>query len=197
MSSADSITLLKERLIAGDEQSVNAIWERFFPELVQVARRQLAGQRRSDADEEDAVLSAFASFCRAAAENRFPNLRDRESLWRLLSQMTRRKVVDLIRRRQRLKRAKGRVGGESALAHAGGLGQVADDSLTPDQCALVHDECRRLLDLLADPSLEQLALLKGDGYTNKEIADQMDCSVATVERRLRLIRKKWEKVQLL
>ena len=105
MSRTDSITLLIDRLIAGDEQAVEAVWERLFPQLVQLAGRQLAGQRRSDADEEDAALSAFASFCRAAAQNRFPNLRDRESLWRLLSQMTRRKVVDLIRRRQRLKRA--------------------------------------------------------------------------------------------
>jgi RNA polymerase sigma factor (sigma-70 family) len=196
MSRADSVTKrLIDRLIAGDEQAVEVIWDRFFPQLVRLARRQLAGQRRSDADEEDAALSAFASFCKAARQNRFPNLRDRESLWRLLSQMTRRKVVDLLRRRQRSKRGKDRVRGDSALRYPGGLGQVPDDGITPELCALLHDECRRLLDLLGDPRLQQLALLKGDGYTNKEIADQMHCSVATVERRLRLIRKKWEQVQ--
>jgi DNA-directed RNA polymerase specialized sigma24 family protein len=55
------------------------------------------------------------------------------------------------------------------------------------------DEYRRLLDRLGDDKLRKLALLKMEGYTSAEIAKQFGCAVATVERRLRLIRGTWEK----
>ena len=38
----------------------------------------------------------------------------------------------------------------------------------------------------------QKSQAKLEGYTNDEIAGQLGCSVRTVERRLRLIRKKWQ-----
>lgn len=55
------------------------------------------------------------------------------------------------------------------------------------------DECRRLLNLLGDPELRELALAKMEGYTNAECAAKLGCAEVTVERRLRLIRKHWEK----
>ena len=115
MPNADSITPLIQGIKSGDEQAVHAVWDRLFPQLCAVAGRHLLGQRRTDEDEEDVALSAFASFCRAAKGNRFPDLADRDGLWRLLSEMTRRKAVDLIRHRHGLKRGGGREGGESAL----------------------------------------------------------------------------------
>ena len=47
-----------------------------------------------------------------------------------------------------------------------------------------------LLELL-DGDMRHIALLKLEGYTNEEIAAAMGCSLPTVERRLRLIRKAW------
>ena len=44
---------------------------------------------------------------------------------------------------------------------------------------------------LADADLRALAIAKMEGYTNQEIAERLDCSLRTVERRLHLIRKKW------
>jgi DNA-directed RNA polymerase specialized sigma24 family protein len=57
---------------------------------------------------------------------------------------------------------------------------------------MMAHECRHLLERLGDPSLQCLALAKMEGYSNKEIAGQLGCSVRTVERRLRLIRDKWK-----
>jgi len=57
---------------------------------------------------------------------------------------------------------------------------------------MMADECRNLLQKLDDPRLRDLALAKMEGYSNQEIADRMDCSLRTVERRLRLIRKEWQ-----
>ena len=41
-------------------------------------------------------------------------------------------------------------------------------------------------------NLEALAVAKMEGYTNKESAERLDCSVRTVERQLRLIRNTWQ-----
>ena len=38
--------------------------------------------------------------------------------------------------------------------------------------------------MLKDPGLRQIALWKLEGYTNPEIAAQLDCTVRAVERKL-------------
>lgn len=72
----------------------------------------MASRRRGDtprhaANEEDVALSAFASFCRAAEQGRFPSLSDRDDLWKLLVVLTARKAVDLKRHEGRAKRGGG------------------------------------------------------------------------------------------
>ncbi len=195
MSRDDSILQLIEGVKAGDDQSVQAIWDAFFPQLCHIAGAKLKGQRRADADEEDVALSAFASFCKAAAGNRFPDLVDRKGLWRLLSEMTRRKAVTLIRYRQSLKRDMRRTVGESALMDSegrGGMDRLLSDELTPALSLFLQEEARNMLEKLEDQRLVQLALLKLHGYTNQEIHDELNCSVSTVERQLNLIRKIWQ-----
>jgi RNA polymerase sigma factor (sigma-70 family) len=195
MPDTDSIAPLIQGVKDGDEEAVRALWDRFFPQLCAVASRHLAGQRRADVDEEDLALSAFASFCGAAKSNRFPDLDDRQGLWRILSQITRRKAVDLIRYRQGLKRGAGHVGGESALLNRSGLGGLDDlpgEDLTPALSMVLQEEAQRLLSMLRDPQLQQLALLKLQGYTHAEIAERFGCSLSTVDRQLHLIRRKWQ-----
>jgi hypothetical protein len=46
---------------------------------------------------------------------------------------------------------------------------------TPEEAAATADESRRLLDLLEEPGLRQIALWKVEGYTNEEIAARLDC----------------------
>ena len=93
-----SITVWLEEIKQGNDDAARRLWERYFPDLVKLARRALAGVPRRMEDEEDVALSAIDSFCRAADQGRFPNLNDREGLWRLLSRITQRKAIDLIRR---------------------------------------------------------------------------------------------------
>ena len=76
--------------------------------------------------------------------------------------------------------------GNSALAQV--LGREPD----PAFAAEVADQCRSLLDSLKDEERRQIALRKMEGCTNEEIAERMGLALATVERRLRLIRKTWE-----
>jgi DNA-directed RNA polymerase specialized sigma24 family protein len=180
----------------GRSQAIDALWGEYFSQLVVLVRRRLASRSRRIADEEDIALSAFASFCRAAQEGRFPDLSDRDGLWRILITMTAQKTVDQARYDGRTKRGGGRVRGESALDYrdrpdqARGLEQAVGDSPTPEFVAIMADQCDRLLGQLND-DLRQVAVAKMEDYTNREIAGRLHCSLSTVERSLRLIRKIW------
>ncbi len=88
MTSDGSITHWIREIQEGNQQVAQELWERYFAKLVQLARMELRGAKRQMADEEDVAISVFDSFCRAAENGRFPDLADRDSLWRLLVRMT-------------------------------------------------------------------------------------------------------------
>ena len=194
-----SITHRIDALRAGDPAAAQLLWERYFDRLVRLARSRLraTGRPSAAADEEDAVLSAFDSFCAGAVRGRFPQLTDRDDLWRLLVVITARKVQAQARREGRQKRGGGLVRRESDVPGAGGTSATAGlDHLigaepTPEFAAQAAEECRRLLDALEDESLRQVALARLEGYTNEEIAGRLGCARRTVARRLELIRKTW------
>src|SRR5262249_56446909 len=116
------------------------LWERYFEQMVRLARQRLRSAPRRAADEEDVALSAFDSFCRGAEQGRFPQLTDRDSLWSHLFFYTVRKASHLIRSECRQKRGGGQVRDEAALAGPDGepgLAQVLSREPTPEFAALV------------------------------------------------------------
>jgi DNA-directed RNA polymerase specialized sigma24 family protein len=146
-------------------------------------------------DEEDAALSAFDSFCDAAAHGRFPRLEDRDDLWRVLVTITVRKAINQARRQRAERRGGGRVVGEAALDEAVGgsdfFADLADSGPTPEFAAIMAEECRRRLDELPDDAYRRVALLKMEGFTNEEIAERVGFGLRSVVRKLGLIRKAW------
>jgi DNA-directed RNA polymerase specialized sigma24 family protein len=199
-----SITHWLGDLRGGDLAAAQPLWERYFGKLVVLARAKLQRQRhpRGAADEEDAALSAFNSFCLGVAEGKFPQLADREDLWRLLMTITIRKAYAQIQNQKRLKRGGGNVVEDAVLrgarsdspidpSSALGLEMIAGDEPTPEFAAMIAEQYQRLLDALDDDSLRQVALSRLEGYTCDEIAAQLGCARRTVARRLDLIRKTW------
>lgn len=190
----EEITRWLSGLARGDDAAVQRIWQQYYGQLVRLARRKLGDARRRAADEEDVAQSAFFSFCRGAAAGRFPRLDDRHDLWKLLVTITARKATAQMRRDRRKKRGGGGERGESVFAgidsDAAGIAGVMGNEPTPEVAAAVAEECRRLLGALPD-ALRQLAMLKLEGYSNVEIAAQLDCAPRTVERKLATIRQIW------
>ena len=191
-----SITRFLGGLKAGESEAAMHLWQRYFSDLVRLARSRLRDVPLAAADEEDAALSAFDSVCRGAEEGRFPLMIDREDLWRVLVTVTSRKAADMTQHARRLKRGGGRVRVEADLALAaiegeGALAQVPANGPSPELAAIMADECRRLFGALPDDSLRRVAGLRLEGYTDREIAERMDCSLSTIERRLRTIRAVW------
>jgi DNA-directed RNA polymerase specialized sigma24 family protein len=194
-SAPGSVTALVERVKAGDHEAVRLLWQRYYPRLVGLARKRLRSAPRRVADEEDAALSAFDSFCRRAEQGQFPDLKDRDSLWALLVVLTARKAADLVKHLHREKRGGGKVDGDSAFRPAGGdssgggFDDLEGDDPTPEEAAILAEEVEDLLGRLRDPALRQVAVWKLEGSTNAEIAERQGCSLPTVERRLAIIRR--------
>jgi DNA-directed RNA polymerase specialized sigma24 family protein len=195
MPDSESVTRYFVQLQQGDEDAAQKLWELYFLRLVGLARQKLAALPRRAADEEDVALSAFDSFCRGAARGRFPNLRDRHDLWRLLVTITARKALDQIAHDHALKHGGGRVQGESGVAgpdDARGFDQLLGREPSPAFAAEVAEACRRLLERLENDELRSIALWKMEGYSNEEIAAKLGCVPRTVERKLAVIRGLWQ-----
>jgi DNA-directed RNA polymerase specialized sigma24 family protein len=190
-----SITALVERVKSGDHEAVRLLWERYYPRLMGLARQRLQDASRHVVDEEDAALSAFDSFCRRAEQGQFPDLKDRDGLWTLLAVLTARKAADLVKHQHRQKRGGGQVHGDSALrsadgdSSAGGFDGLEGDDPTPEEAAILAEEVENLLGRLREPALRQVAVWKLEGHSNADIAQRQGCSLATIERRLAIIRR--------
>ena len=193
-----SVTRWIDELKAGDPQAARPLWDRYFARLVRLARARLrhaAHHTATDADEEDAALCAFDSFCRGVAQGRFARLNDRDDLWQLLVVLTCRKAINQAKRQGRLKRRGDRVragADRDQDTEIDILDGLAGPEPTPEFAAMVAEEYTRLLEMLGDETLRTVALRRLEGYTSDEIAGELGCAVRTVANKLKIIRLKWE-----
>jgi RNA polymerase sigma factor (sigma-70 family) len=184
MMGDDSISIWIKQLKAGEAEAAQRLWERYCHRLIGLARKKLQDSPRQVKDEEDVVQSAFMSFCARAQAGLFPDLRDRDNLWPLLALITARKATNQRLHERRAKRGGGRV---AATAEALEFAEVIADEPSPEEAAIFFSELERILELL-DPTCGRILLWKLEERTNAEIAQQLDCSERSVERKLRLIR---------
>lgn len=187
-----SVTGWITELSEGDrEEAANQIWQRYCQKLIAIARFKMRGYPSADSDEEDVVLSAFASFCRGVEAGTFPVLQSRDNLWKLLVVITTRKAADALQSENRLKRSGGENAQKVPVTAPGIDEEILTQEPTPEFAAQLIEEYRRLLEILPDEELKQVAGWKMEGYTNDEIARKLDCASRTVERKLRVIRSLW------
>jgi len=179
---SQSITRLIRAMQDGRTSAVAPLLEVYFDRLVQLARKRLAGLPGMADYDEDVALRAFHSLCQRVRDPARPVLLgSRDDLWRLLATRTISRAIDLIRRHK-----PGEVPGGHDVEH------VLSREPLPEEAAEMADECRRLLDLLDEPELRQIALWKVEGYTNEEIAARLDCVPRTIERKVSRIRLLWK-----
>jgi DNA-directed RNA polymerase specialized sigma24 family protein len=196
MSTEGSVTFWLGQAQVGNHQAVEHLWNRYFSRLVGLARQKLRAGPRRAADEEDVALSAFDSFCRRVEAGHLPDLSDRDSLWRLLAVITARKALHLLRDEGRQKRGGGavvRAEGDEPADAPPLLEQILSREPSPDLAAEVAEECQRLLRLLNDRDLEQIACWRMEGLTVDEIAEKLGYSPRSIKRKLQLIRELWER----
>ena len=193
-----SISILIDRLKDGDEEAVADIWRKFYQRLVELARRKLAPQARRTSDEDDAASQAFASFIRRAQAGSFPQLENRDDLWRLLAAITDRKLRLQLRHERAAKRGGGAVRGESVFHTSDGpMGSLEEQARSgepsPELAAELSEQLQYLLGQLPNDECRAIAQLEFEGCARVEISERIGRSVPTVDRRLRLIRKIWKR----
>ena len=191
-----SITQWIDQVQEGDSLAANELWNHYYQRLVGLARKKLLDSPRRVADEDDVVVDAFNSFYKGVQAGRFPRLEDRDDLWQILVMLTARKAINQMKHGARQKRGGGQVRGESIFVGSNpderaGIDQIVGSEPTPEFAEDVARHCSHLLDQLDDESLRQVALSKMEGFTNREIAEQLDVKERTIERKLRLIREIW------
>jgi len=170
------------RAAQGDRASaVGPLLEVYFDRLVQLARQRLQNLPGMAGYDEDLALRSFYSVYQRLRDPARPlHLAGRDDLWRLLTTRTISRAIDLIRRHK---------AGEVPGRHE--VEQLLAREPTPEEAAEMADECRRLLDMLPEPQLRQIALWKVEGYTNDEIASRLNCVTRTIERKISRIRHLW------
>ncbi len=193
MENQGSVTNWLDQLKQGEADDLQQqLWNRYFEQLIQLARSHLHQDLRRVEDEEDAVLSALNSFFVRLKAGQFPSLNDRTSLWPLLVNITLCKTRNLYRRQSAQKRDVRRtVSGTSNAEEENWLDQLAHEAPSPELAVEAAEEANRLLAALGKETLQEVARLKLEGYTNAEIAAKVGVMERSVERRLVLIRQIW------
>ena len=187
-----SVTNWLRKLEAGHDQAAQRLWDVFFERLVLLAQQRMRTLPHGVADAEDIALSAFASFCLGVQNQRFPELSDRDGLWKLLVSITLRKLMHMLRDQSRQKR-----GGDfrqmpQAKDISEGLfeiEQIIAREPTPEIAAQVAEQYNRWMQALESEELVRLTQWKLEGFTNNEIAEKCGLTARTIERKLNLIRK--------
>lgn len=199
MDSSGSVTLLIQHLRSEDptvrDRAARLIWQRYFRDLLGLARKNLDKRIRLRASEEDVLQSMFKSFCLRQHRGEFA-LADRDNLWRVLVTITVRKARNAAganrraRRDVRREHAAPEIGDELG-AVLWTLEQISDAGPTPAEAALLNEALERRLGSLGNSGLRQIALWRLEGYTNQEIAERLDCTERAVERKFSRIRDRW------
>jgi DNA-directed RNA polymerase specialized sigma24 family protein len=206
METEGSLTRWAHELHAPDaprrEEAARQLWLHFAERLRAVVRRRLDARIRRCAGEDDVLQSIFASFFAAAPGPNGPP-RSRADLWRLLVHFTLCKVASTAHRHRARRRdvrreqplgdvagCNGRLRGVAADAADAGLGWAEPEGprwMSPEDEAVAREEFDRLRAVLPE-DLQRVFALRLEGYTNAEIAAQLDRVERTVELKLRAIR---------
>lgn len=196
---AESVSILLQQLKHGDEDASGEIWKRYINRLVPLARHKLAGLRSAVVDEEDILVSVFDRFFKAAEGEQFARLNDRHDLWQVLLLLTERRVADQYRKSHAQKRGGGNVAGladvnpNDSMA-ADNLMELADKGPTPEFAASFADQLEVAMERIQESTTREVAIFRMEGYGTKEIAEKLQISLSSVERKLRMIRSIWEEL---
>lgn len=190
-----SVTIWIKELRTGNNDVAQKLWERYLDRLINLAADRLRNSPKRKADEEDLVLCAFEEFRTKASRGRYPKLNDREDLWQVLVQVVEMRAIDHFRREVAYQK---RVATESDLQSpdasdsvAAPIQRISDREPTPAEAASFADALVMLLARLETDELRCIARMRLAGMSDSEVAQKLQRSLRTVERRLKYIREKW------
>lgn len=172
---------------------------RYRESLAAHARKWVNGRLGRIADEDDIAQEALWACTVSIRANRSQWVKTRAHWWGFLVTAAHNWALDEHKKLGRKKRGGGLVRGESAFiglessAGAGGIDCAPDPEPPLDRRQMAAESFQQLLASLR-PKVRQVALLKRQGFSNREIACRLDIALVTVKRRLNIIRTKWKEI---
>jgi RNA polymerase sigma-70 factor (ECF subfamily) len=194
-SPSDSFSTFLVRLHARDSAADRMIFERFAGQLLVLARRRIDEVLRHKVEPEDVVQSTYKSFFHRYGGGELAVV-NWNSLWGLLTRITLRKCAE----RMAYHRAECRDAAREASARPGAEGAapwpeaLARDP-TPLEAAELSETLERLLSGL-DEDERPILELSLQGYSTREISDQVDRAERTVRRLRERVRTRLEQMQV-
>ncbi len=140
-------------------------------------------------DGDDVAVSVFKSLWLAAQSGRLQDVRNLDEVWWLLIKMTKQKCIDYRRKARRKKRNAGVEPLSATETCITLISEVPD----PHYLAALNELYARLVGNFSDSTRRDIAVMRIEGYTVAEIAAKLGLAVATVYRKLDLIRENWAK----
>jgi len=209
MPGSDSDRAFHQRVLAGTESAAGDLDRRFRQRLCALVEREMNERFRRREDPEDIVQSVFRTFFRRAAKGEF-QVEHSGALWRLLQQITRRKILKHSEYHLRDKRTpeRERYEMDDLLAdkppgarEARLLGDVLEavlarlEPLEPEVLRLqlfgyrIAEIVEIVIEGLESPYPEILQL-RLQGQTETQIADKLGCGREAVRYRLKRIQER-------
>jgi DNA-directed RNA polymerase specialized sigma24 family protein len=200
-SSAQSpVTMWLRQLESGDPNSAGELYRHFCCRLQNLISRQIPVSVRTTYDADDVTVSAFHSLFMGVREQRY-QLGNRTDVWRLLLTIAERKIAKRIRFETQEKRDIRRLLQNSVFVSLPrghqldapcGVNSLPSYEPTPAFAAEVAETCANLLGSLPDDCCRTIALLMMENYTAEQVAQKLECTRRTVQRKLLVIRRTWQ-----
>lgn len=180
-------------LIGAAEQQSNAeftvLCREYFPRLRALAERTLGALPGANFEADDVVQSALRTFCDQTQRKSPEAPVSLDGAWGLLC-----RIVVCKSRRRHSRQAFGKPGARlnpfsdlSAADSVDGPERSLIDESTDEFDAMLAETLEEL-----DDSLRPVALLMLENWSNQEMAEKLDCSVRTVNRKISLVRQSFE-----
>ena len=193
-----SITKLIASFGEMEEEAAKVIWERFFKRLCKYADQKVFKKHQRFFDGEDIAGSAMFALLDGLKHGKFQSIENRDQLWQLLTTIAARKTINRGRHHDRQKRGGGKIRGGSVFE--GGhtdvnLAEYVVSFNDPAKFVEFEMTCQDLLRSLPDDQYRRISLLRLAGHSNREIADEFNCSTRTIDRKLETIRLIWTDIE--
>jgi RNA polymerase sigma-70 factor (ECF subfamily) len=194
MTSKDSFAELMARLRSGEDDAAREVFGRFAYRLAALAKSQFGTLLRNRVDPEDVVQSAYKSFFIRYREGTLA-VETWDGLWGLLTVIALRKCADRAEYLRAGKRdVRREVAPRSAAAESDTWRQGIDREPTAEEAAILRETVEQLFQVLPEherPILE----LSLQGYTSREISQQLGRAERSVRRLREQIRLRLERLQ--
>jgi RNA polymerase sigma-70 factor (ECF subfamily) len=193
VSAGDSFAGFLVRLQAGDSGAARELFRRFTGQLIALARRRVDGPFRHKVDPEDVVQSAYKSFFARYRDAKL-EMGNWDGLWGLLTVITLRKCSERFAYHRAARRDAGREVSAPAAEERAPWTEPLGREPTPLEAVELCETVDRLLSGM-DEDERAVVELSLQGYTTREISNQLGRAERTVRLLREGVRKRLQRMQ--